>query len=184
MYSDSESLAVLYVVLCIQTQKAWLYYMLCCIFGLRKPGCIIFCVMHSDSESLTVLHVVLCIQTQKICLYFYVVLCIRTQKAWPETLPDCLVVQCLRLRKPDQRHCLTAWLCYVSDPVVRQQRQVWCMWRPLVSTPATWQRGWWPLWQRHHHTHLHTWTGNIIITRTCIAGKVIQISQIITRLDR
>ena len=96
MYSDSESLAVLYVVLCIQTQKAWLYYMLCCIFGLRKPGCIIFCVMHSDSESLTVLHVVLCIQTQKICLYFYVVLCIRTQKAWPETLPDCLIVLCLR----------------------------------------------------------------------------------------
>ena len=70
--------------------------MLCCVFGLRKPGCIIFCVMHSDSESLTVLHVVLCIQTQKVWLYFML----------------CYV---FRLRKPDQRHCLTAWLCYVSD---------------------------------------------------------------------
>ena len=58
MYSDSESLAVLYValciqtlsltahvVLCIQTQTAWLYYMLCYVFRLRKPGCIIMIIM-------------------------------------------------------------------------------------------------------------------------------------------
>ena len=91
MYSDSDSLAVLYVVLCIQTQRAHvalciqtqiarLYYTLCYIFRLRKPDCIICCVVYSDSESLAVLYVALCIQT--LSLTAHVVLCIQAQTAW------------------------------------------------------------------------------------------------------
>ena len=145
IHSDSESLAVMYVVLCIQTQKAWLYFMLCYVFRLRKPGCITHCVMYSDPESLAVLYVLLCIQTQKawLCYMFCCVFGLRkpgcilwfvvysdsesltrdtawlpgcamsqTQTAWPETLPDCLVVLCLR----PSGTSTTASVVYVATP--------------------------------------------------------------------
>ena len=171
MYSDSESLAVLYVVLCIQTQKAWLYYMLCCVFGLRNPGCIIFCVMHSDSESLTVLHVVLCIQTQKICLYIML----------------CYV---FGLRKPDQRHSLTAWLCYVSDSDSLTRDTAWLPGCAMSQTQwyvnsgkcgvcgDPWSQ---PPPRDNEAGGLY---GKGIITRTYTPGQVIRSSHTPTHLDR
>ena len=173
MYSDSESLAVLRIVLCIQTQKAWLYYMLCYVFRLRKPGCVICFVVYSDSESLAVL---------------YVLLCIRTQKAWPETQPDCLVVLCLR--KPDQRYCLAAWLCYVSDSDSLTRDTAWLP--DCVMSQTQWYVNsgkcgvcgdpWsQPPPRDNEAGGLY---GKGIITRTYTPGQVIRSSHTPTHLDR
>ena len=150
----STTASVLYVTLCYVSDPAVRQQrQVCCMWRCvmsqtqwyvnngKCAVCDVLCLRPSGtSTTASVLYVTLCYvsdpavrQQRQVCCMWRVMS--ETQRYVNNgKCAVCDVVLCLRHSGTSTKASVLYVTCYVSDPAVRQQRQVWCMWRVMSQT--------------------------------------------------